>query len=810
MKQLFAFVLTCCTLSIHAQLNIVPQPAKAIAASGSFQLSAKTSLVLMDEGEQHSASFLNDYLQRFYGFKLNPAKEASANYIKLVTRRFIQPGQEGKYTMQVRPEGITIEGDTYQGTFYGVQTLIQLLPLPPDTDTITNLAVPAATIEDEPRFQYRGLHLDVARHFMPVDFLKKYIDYLAMHKMNYFHWHLTDDQGWRIQIKKHPRLTEVGGWRNGTIIGRYPGKGNDNTRYGGFYTQEDVKEVVAYAAKRYITVVPEIEMPGHASAAIAAYPWLSCFPAEKTKIPGDMISEASKKATGKLVQETWGVFEDVFCAGNDSTFQLLQEVLDEVMPLFPAQYVHIGGDECPKSNWKRCPRCQQRIKQQNLKDEHELQSYFIQRMEKYVNSKGKTIIGWDEILEGGLAPNAIVMSWRGEKGGIEAAKENHQVIMTPGNYVYFDHSQTKNEDSVTIGGYTPLEEVYGYEPLPKELPADKHQFVLGAQGNVWTEYIKNTYKVEYHVFPRLAALCEVLWSPASSRDYRNFEKRLLALFKRYDLWRINYSRAYFDIKASILPAPGNKGVLWSLQTNTPATIFVTDSSKKQRRPIQVPDWKKDPNGEHGILKDSSIIGVARYTYQSPIHITQSTTALAWTILNRSPNGRVRYGSEITQKFSFNKATGKKIKLATPPSPNYPGNGGAFGLINAASSEKGISSAEWLGWSGANMEATIDLLSTVQVSSVGIHTMEQNGSWIYLPASLDVYTSRDGKKFTKAGSASTFKKDSSGFLSGHINLRFARTTARFIKLVAKNYGKIPEDKPGAGNNAWLFIDEIQVN
>ncbi|HYE56371.1 MAG TPA: beta-N-acetylhexosaminidase, partial [Chitinophagaceae bacterium] len=307
MKHLLSLLLLCCTLAVNAQFNIVPQPIKLTPGTGNFRLSAQTTLIVNDEGEQSSASFLNDYLERFYGFRLNTTKEATSNYIRLATRRFIQPGTEGKYSMEVKPTSINIEGDTYQGTFYGVQTLIQLLPL----ESTANLSIPAVSIQDQPRFEYRGLHLDVARHFAPVEYVKKYIDFIAMHKMNYFHWHLTDDQGWRIEIKKYPRLTEVGAYRNGTIIGRYPGKGNDNTPYGGFYTQEEIKEVVAHAAKRFVTVVPEIEMPGHASAAIAAYPWLSCFPNQKTHIPENMISEASKKANGKLVQETWGVFDDV-------------------------------------------------------------------------------------------------------------------------------------------------------------------------------------------------------------------------------------------------------------------------------------------------------------------------------------------------------------------------------------------------------------------------------------------------------------------------------------------------------------------
>lgn len=793
MKKILVLLLLLPTLLSTAQLNIVPQPVSATAGTGSFSLSPTTVLVLNDEAEQASANFLNDYLQQYYGFRLQTAREAKSNFIRLSTKRFIAPGKEGKYDMQVSPASINISGDTYQGTFYGVQTLIQLLPLA----KATILKVPAARIEDEPRFAYRGLHLDVSRHFEPVAYVKKYIDYLALHKMNYFHWHLTDDQGWRIEIKKYPALTATGGYRNGTIIGRYPGKGNDNIRYGGFYTQDEVKEIVAYAAQRYITVVPEIEMPGHASAAIAAYPWLSCFPGQKTAIPDNMISEASKRATGKLVQETWGVFDDVFCAGNDSTFSFLQDVLDEVMPLFPGQYIHVGGDECPKTNWKQCPRCQSRIKLLNLKDEHGLQSYLIQRMERYINSKGKMIIGWDEILEGGLAPNAIVMSWRGESGGIEAAKQNHSVIMTPGNYVYLDHSQTKNEDSVTIGGYTPLEEIYGYEPIPKELPADKHKFIMGAQGNVWTEYIKNPAKIEYHVFPRLAALSEVLWSPREKRNYRSFEKRLPLVFKRYDLWKVNYSKAYFDIRASITPAPGNKGLLWTLGTSTPTRIVVSEFSLER---------KPRPG-----MKDSVMIKPSKpYDYKKPILVTDRRLFLARNILSGTEKTGYRYGPTVTQRFSFNKATGKKISLKAAPSASYPGNVGAFGLINGAMSEKGISSPEWLGWSGQDMDATMDLMVPAKLSSVTVHTMEQNGGWIYLPASVEVFVSSDGKKFRSAGTTTSFEKDNSGFSSGNMTVSFAPTTARYIRVVAKNYGRIPEGKAGAGNPAWLFIDEIQAD
>jgi len=531
---------------IRAQVSIIPQPVsvKQPRINAKFSITPATVIVLEGSNLQKTAALLNDYLQQFYLFKLKVVdKSASANAIRLNYERLDKP-IEGAYVLTVNNKGAYIAGDNEAGVFYGVQTLFQLLPVPDARLKMrpNKLAIPYISIEDEPRFEYRGIHLDVGRHFFPVSFVKKYIDYLAYHKFNIFHWHLTEDQGWRIEIKKYPLLTTVGGYRNGTIIGRFPGTGNDNIHYGGFYTQEEVKDVVQYAADRHITIIPEIEMPGHASAAIAAYPELSCFPTESTK--HNPRAAWSGDSTGKQVQQTWGVFDDVFCAGKDNTFQFLQNVLDEVMPLFPGKYVHVGGDECPKNNWKRCPNCQQRMKDNNLKDEHELQSYFIQRMEKYLNSKGKTLIGWDEILEGGLAPNAMVMSWRGEAGGIAAAKEKHKVIMTPGNPVYFDHSQTKQEDSVTIGGYNPIEKVYAYEPVPKELSAEESKYVLGAQANMWTEYMKNTQKVEYMLFPRISALSEVLWSPKDKKNWDDFVMRMKTQVKRYDLMGINYSKAF--------------------------------------------------------------------------------------------------------------------------------------------------------------------------------------------------------------------------------------------------------------------------
>jgi len=545
MKKVFtAIALLVCMFTNAQEVSIIPQPTSVTKKEGSFSISAKTALCIKNAGQQKAASFFNKYLQSFYGFQLKVTVGTGAkNAITLVNTQKDAP--KGTYTLESSSNGVVINGANEEGVFYGVQSLIQLLPI----EKNNTLTIPAVSIQDQPRFSYRGLHLDEGRHFLGMDFVKKYIDFIAMYKLNTFHWHLTEDQGWRIEIKKYPKLTTVGGYRNATIIGRYPGKGSSNTKYGGFYTQAQIKEIVKYAADRFVTIIPEIEMPGHASAAIAAYPELSCFPNESTPAIPTMHSaatlEALKKPGTKIVQETWGVFDDVF-APTENTFTFLQNVLDEVMVLFPSTYIHIGGDECPKESWKRSEFCQKLIKEKGLKDEHGLQSYFIGRIEKYLNSKGRQIIGWDEILEGGLAPNATVMSWRGEKGGIEAAKEKHNVIMTPGGWMYFDHQQNKKEDSVTIGGYTTIQKVYSYDPLPKEMDPADHKYVLGAQANLWTEYISNTAKAEYMVFPRISALSEVLWTNKENKSWPSFERKLLHEFKRYDNFKINYSKAYFN------------------------------------------------------------------------------------------------------------------------------------------------------------------------------------------------------------------------------------------------------------------------
>jgi hexosaminidase len=533
-KICLVFCITVLTMTCFSQtLNIIPEPAKAEVKQGTFTITTETKIAYAANIAEKSISFFNNYLKKYYGFELKSVKGKKdlKNAIQLDFKQMTST-IPGAYEMNVSNDNVSISGDA-PGIFYGIQTLIQLLP----PQKSNSLVIQQCSIVDSPRFAYRGLHLDCGRHFFSVDFIRQYIDFIAMSKMNTFHWHLTEDQGWRIEIKKYPKLTQIGSCRNGTITGHAPGTGNDSTKYCGYYTQEQIKDVVKYAAERYITIIPEIELPGHSSAAIAAYPQLSCFPNQPTEVKPK--TPWYGPTDGKEVQETWGVFPDVFCP-NDYTFKFLEDVLDEVMQLFPSKYIHIGGDECPKDYWKRSDFCQQLIKQKGLKDEHELQSYFISTIEKYLNSKGRQIIGWDEILEGGVAPNATVMSWRGEKGGIEAAKQHHTVIMTPTTYVYFDYSQQKTPDSLTIGGYLPVETVYKYEPLPAQLSADEQKYIIGAQANVWSEYMSNPAKVEYQIFPRVTALSEVLWSPKEERNWDDFKNRLQTQYKRYDLWKVSY------------------------------------------------------------------------------------------------------------------------------------------------------------------------------------------------------------------------------------------------------------------------------
>lgn len=513
-------------------LALVPLPKMVVEKNGSFKLTRSTKILFYPDNDElrANAEFLSSLISEGTGFETESRaakfKSSDKGSIMLILEDNEMNPEE--YSLLVSQQSAVIKANTATGIFYGIQTLRQLLP--PEIERAgmgrnINWEIPAVEIQDEPRYPYRGMMLDVGRYFFPPEFVKRFIDLMALHKMNYFHWHLTEDQGWRIQINKYPKLTEIGAFRDESVVGHLRDKPLkfDGQRYGGFYTQNEIRDVVAYAKSRHVTVIPEIEMPGHSLGALASYPELGCT--------GGPYKVATR----------WGVQKDVYCAGKEETFHFLEDVLTEVMDLFPSEYIHIGGDESPKDSWKKCDHCQARIKGENLKNEDELQSYFIKRIEKFLNNHGRQIIGWDEILEGGLAPEATVMSWRGTEGGIEAAKELHDVIMSPTDYLYIDYYQAPSEDEpLAIGGFLPLEKVYSYEPTPGELNEIEARHILGAQGNLWTEYIKTADYADYMAYPRACAIAEINWTQKEAKNYNDFLKRLNLHLERLDIMGVKF------------------------------------------------------------------------------------------------------------------------------------------------------------------------------------------------------------------------------------------------------------------------------
>ena len=528
-KIITQFVLVFLVFSAVAQnsYNIIPLPKKLEPATGSFSFKKGTSIIITDPSLEPVATLLAENIKTATGnvFAVKTGKAGASGIVFSLNNALEEEG----YTLKISSKKIDIQSKTAKGAFYAFQSLLQLMPpqIYATSSSTAQLTAPNCSIEDAPRFGYRGLMLDVGRYFFSVDAVKRFIDLMAVYKLNTFHWHLTEDQGWRIEIKKYPLLTSISSVRKETMVGHYRDQKYDNTPYGGFYTQEQIKEVVAYAAKKYITIIPEIEMPGHSQAVLAAYPQLGCNQ--------DKMYQ---------VQTKWGVSNDVLCP-REETFTFMQDVLTEVMALFPGQYIHIGGDECPKIQWKESRFCQDLIKKLNLKDEHELQSYFIRRIDKFVTSKGKKLLGWDEILEGGISPNAMVMSWRGTKGGIEAAKQNHDVVMSPNSYFYLDYYQADSKtEPLAIGGNLPLSKCYSFEPDLPELTAAEAKHVVGIQANVWTEYISNINYAEYMTYPRALALSEVAWSTKESKNFENFKTRLKGHMPSMDAMKINYSKAF--------------------------------------------------------------------------------------------------------------------------------------------------------------------------------------------------------------------------------------------------------------------------
>ncbi|WP_104734805.1 glycoside hydrolase family 20 protein [Hanstruepera ponticola] len=747
----FVFVMLVCSCSQNShnviEPQIIPTPKNQSVTQGYFLLNNVTG-VQYNDSFKVSAKFLKAYIEK--GSQIKLTENNTISFIKDETLT------EEAYVLEILPKNITIKAKTDQGAFYAVQSLRQLLQVAFEKGSFKEeeVAIQCMTIEDEPRFQYRGMHLDVARHMVSVDFIKKYIDALAMLKMNTFHWHLTDDQGWRIEIKKYPNLQEIAAFREQTLVGHFSDQPTtyDGKRYGGYYTQEEIKEVVAYALKQHITVIPEIEMPGHAQAAIAAYPELGCS--------GDSIK----------VAQTWGVFDDIFCAGKEYTFTFLEGVLDEVVELFPSKFIHIGGDEAPKTHWKNCQVCQKRIKEEGLKDEHELQSYFIQRIEKHLNSNGRQIIGWDEILEGGLAPNATVMSWRGTKGAVEAAKQDHKVIMTPTSHCYFDYYQSTNpNEPLAIGGYLPLEKVYSFNPIPKELNHDEAQYVLGVQGNLWTEYIPNAEHVEYMIFPRILAMSEVGWSLPENKNYDDFVSRVETFNKRLDALDVNYANHLYEVEGELFSENGLSFYTLKTLTKDKTIRYTTDESQ--------------PNLQSQV-------------YEKPIPFNKDMVIKAAVF-----NEVNQLGSIFTETFNYHKAVGKTITITPEPSKVYSGSG-SQGLINGISgSDLRYGDKEWLGFWGDDVEIEIDLSKAIEINSIETRFYNGQGQWIYAPKEFEI-------EFDNETENQIVKIPDSDDNLVNVSLE-KKVQTRFIKIRIPNYGVIPEGNQGSGHKAWTFIDEIII-
>lgn len=750
-------VASCTQRAATPVVSIIPEPVSLEQTKGTFTVDEHTTLVLTDPDLQPSADFLNEYLDKYYGFTLpvktvQDARDTAAAHTILLHRRKTDSTVKEAYEMTVTPNQVNIGGSDAPGVFYGIQTLIQLLPTTPSH----SLDIACVHIRDYPRFGYRGMMLDCGRHFFDTAFIKQFIDFIALHKMNRFHWHLTEDQGWRIQIKKYPRLTEVGAWRDSTLIGHAGDKPQkyDHHRSGGFYTQDEIKAIVAYAKQRYITVIPEIEMPGHSMAAIAAYPKLTCQPGHYH------------------VGNTWGVYDTILCP-TPYTFEFYQNVLKEVMQLFPSHYIHVGGDEAPKDTWNNSAYCRALMKKLHLKNADELQSYFINHMEQFVNANGRDIIGWDEILQGGLAPNATVMSWRGEAGGIAAAKMHHDVIMSPTTYCYLDYYQSKNHDSLFIGGYLPLEKVYSYNPEPAELSADEARYIKGVQANMWTEYIAWPSKVEFQLFPRMEAIAEIAWTPQNKRHYAGFVKRVETQFKRYDLWKVSYSRAVYELNAFSEARTDHEGINFRLEaTSATGQIRYTTTGE-------------EPTGN-------------ATKYDSPIQVKEDAHIRAALFIDGKKSG-----PEIDQVLLMSKATGKAITLAEPAAEKY-NTGGAFTLVDGVWPDQASDGGKWLGWNGGALDAKIDLGAKQSFDTVKVDFAYDEHKWIYPPKLLTVLISSDGQHYRVAGQLQPRPEN------GHIAaIAVKGAQARYVEIKAANDGIIPSGHPGAGSKAWLFIGEIGI-
>ena len=764
-----------CDSKRDAQRSIIPRPSTAYPDENlCFSINNKTRIIIQTDDSAIGAvvDTFSIWLSQKSGFTLAKTKlenqEDLANSILVSTfQADTAIGDEG-YRLRVSPEQVTIQATSYKGIFYAIQSLKQMTPPEVFSGTSNKIEWPSTLVIDKPFYRWRGMHLDVSRHFFPVTFIKKFIDMLAFYKMNTFHWHLTDDNGWRIEIKSYPDLTKKAAWHVDRNHEKWsnptPPQAGEKATVGGFYTQEEIKEVVRYAATRCITIIPEIEMPGHSSEVFNAYPNLSC--------KGDTLP---------VQPATYWPNVDILCGGNDDVFTFIDSVLTEVASLFPGPYIHIGGDEADKTRWKECKKCQARIKKENLKDEAELQSYFIHRVEKIVNSKGKRMIGWDEILEGGLAPDATVMVWRNMDAGVASIKAGHDVIMTPTSHCYFDYYQADPEfEPEAIGGFNSLKNVYNFNPTPPGLTKEEEKHILGTQGNLWSEFLPNEKQVEYMAFPRLLAIAEVGWTKPSRRDYESFIKRV-EQHKRL-LAAMGITVGNISAKVDIL-----------LTQDSISGLFFAS--------MQTDRYKPDIR----YTLDGSTPTSSSPAYEKPFKVDKNTTILAAIF----ENGKM-IEKPSKREINFHKAIGATVNLDSIAHYKYSARGplsltdGIFGSIK-------FNDGQWLGFEGSDAGLNLDLKQKKEITTLSIHFVNDFKAWILLPKRVSIFTSSNGKDFKLIKSSDLFNTVSNEETEiVPFKISFPPVKSQYFRIEIESAGLLPESHPFKGEKAWLFLDEVVLN
>lgn len=752
--------------TLNSDYEIIPKPLDVnCKGDASFLLKDGVAVIYPENNRkmQDNAEFLVDYVERQTGVKLTSHAGMPVDGAICLTLDLSDDNAEA-YKLIVNDKRVCISGASEAGVFYGIQTLRKSLPVAQDI----NVNLSAVEIYDKPRFAYRGAMLDVARHFYTVDEVKTFIDMLALHNINRFHWHLTDDQGWRIEIKKYPKLMSVASERKETVVGRWYSGIYDGKPYGGYYTQDELRDVIDYAAKRHITIIPEVDLPGHMQAALTAYPELGC-----TGGPYE-------------VRTIWGVSQDVLCVGNDFTLQFVKDVLSEVADIFPSEYIHIGGDECPKVRWEKCPKCQERIKSLGLKSdakhtkEQRLQSYMIQEAAKYLKEKGKRIIGWTEILEGGLVPDATLMSWIGESGGIEAAHQHHDVIMTPNTYLYFDYYQSKKveDEPLAIGGYLPIEKTYNYEPMPKELTKEEQQYIKGVQANLWTEYIPVFSQVQYMVLPRLGAAAEVQWTDPSKKDYKDFLRRVPHLVAVYDCYGWNYATHVYDVNVDMKADTVNHVLNVQLSTMADDPIYYTLDGQ-------------DPTEKS--LK-----------YTKPFTIDQSVVLKTMAV---HPD---RTSKISVDTIRFNKATLKPVVLLQPNESRFSPDGPVV-LIDGRNGNHSFDTGAWLTVAGNDLEAVINMQAETILNSASVHVYVRKDAWLFDARGFSVSVSSDNKNYKEVASQEykqMQESDSDGIIEHELSFDPCKATYVKIKVISEK--SMPDWHWDAGKAPFLLVDEIILN